>query len=210
MRILALGGVVGPLIFSLVALTSASLRPDYDRYTQFISELGATGTVNASLMNYAGFLPFGLLLVGMGFAVQRALPPTRPSQIAAILTMLFGVGTIASGFISCDVGCPQTGGSLENFLHDKIGPLAFLSVIGAAAILGIHLRRFPEWRRFAGFSLISSVVALVCLVGLFLSLESRSFTGLWQRLMLAAIFLWTAVLGIRAFDRAAPEEDLST
>jgi hypothetical membrane protein len=49
-----LGGVAGPILFSVVVVVSAALRVDYSHIADFISELGATGTPHADLMNYAG------------------------------------------------------------------------------------------------------------------------------------------------------------
>ncbi len=55
-KFLALGGITGPILFTLVTIISASLRSDYSHVSQYISELGATGTTNAHLMNFAGFI----------------------------------------------------------------------------------------------------------------------------------------------------------
>jgi len=206
MRFLALGGVVGPTLFSLAIVISATLRPEYSHITNFISELGATGTAHASVMNYAGFVPGGILLAGFGVSLANLLPRSRAVLVASVLTMLFGVGVAISGFVSCDPGCPQAGGSLENFIHDKIAPISFLCLIAATGILGVSFRRIPEWRSLSLYSGLTSVIALALLIALVGSLETRALTGLWQRLMLSALFLWTAVLGYRAFRgaRAAP------
>jgi len=206
MRFLALGGVVGPVLFSLVVVLSATLRPEYSHVTNFISELGATGTSHAPLMNYAGFVPAGLLLAGFGASLASLLPRSWAVLVACVLTTLFGLGVATSGVVSCDPGCPQTGGSTENFIHDKIAPISFLCLIGASGILGVCFRRFPEWRALSLYSALTSVVALALLVTLVGSLETRAATGLWQRLMLFALFLWTAVIGCRVFraTRAAP------
>jgi len=44
LKFLALGGVIGPVLFTLIVLICASLRPEYNHITHLISELGATGT----------------------------------------------------------------------------------------------------------------------------------------------------------------------
>ena len=199
MRILSLGGVLGPALFSLVLFYSATLRPDYSHITHFISDLGATGTLHASLMNYAGFLPGGIFLVGFGLSLQRILPRSRSTLAASFLATVFGVGIALSGLISCDPGCPQVGGTTENFIHDKIGPLSFLCMIAATGILSLQFRRLPRWRSLSVYSGVTSVAALLLLAALAGSLETRAFTGLWQRLMLGTLFLWTAVVGYRAF-----------
>jgi Protein of unknown function (DUF998) len=196
---LALGGVAGPVVFALVTVLSAALRPGYSHVTNMISELGATGTPYAVLMNYAGFVPAGLMLAAFGAALARALSPQRLGLAGAVLVTLFGAGVASSGLISCDPGCPQSGGSFENLVHDRIAPIAFMSLIVGAAALGFHFRRLPAWRHLAAYSLLTSGIALLCLVALAHSLESRLLTGLWQRLMLGSLFLWCAVIGLAAY-----------
>jgi predicted Na+-dependent transporter len=89
-RLLTLGGVVGPILFSVVVIVSAALRVDYSHIANFISELGATGTPHAGLMNYAGFLPGGLMLAAFGVALAKALPQRHATILAVILVTLFG------------------------------------------------------------------------------------------------------------------------
>jgi hypothetical membrane protein len=200
-RLLVLGGVAGPMLFSAVVVVAAALRADYSHVASFISELGATGTPYAHLMNYAGFLPGGLLIAGFGVALVRALPRSRVAILAAILVTLFGAGVAASGIASCDPGCPQTGGSVENLVHNTIAPIAFVCLIAAAGILGVLFRGDASWRSLSIYSLISSLMGLCLLLALAGSLDSREFTGVWQRLLLAVLFLWCAVIGLRASGR---------
>ena len=132
MRILALGGLAGPVWFAAVVALCAALRPDYRHAHQFISELGAAGSPHAWLMNYAGFLPVGLLL-GIGF---RSLPRLRP----------LSTGSIASGVL--------------------------------------------------GFCFLAALAS---------TLETRVFTGLWQRLLVSVLFAWTAVVGLHLFREGRAE-----
>jgi len=199
MRTLALGGVAGPAVFAVVVFVSAALRPEYSHVKNFISELGARGTPYAALLNYAGFVPAGLMLAALGVALAGVLPRDRLTIVAAALVTLFGCGVATSGVIWCDPGCPQTGGSLENLVHNTIAPISFLSLIVGAGILGIGFRRFPAWRPLSVYSLLTSAFGLLLLVALANSLEARMLTGLWQRLLLATLFLWCAVIALRAF-----------
>ncbi len=211
MRALALGGAVGPALFSLVVVVSATLRPDYSHIVNFISELGATGTPQAALMNFGGFLPGGVLLAGFGVSLATILPRSRTTLAASVLATLFGIGVALSGLISCDAGCPQTGGSVENFIHDKIAPVSFLLLIAATGILSLKFRSLAAWRSLSVYSGVTSLIALLLLVALVSSLEARALTGLWQRLMLGVLFLWTAVVGLRAFrsEPSEPEEPMA-
>ncbi|MDH4092099.1 MAG: DUF998 domain-containing protein, partial [Cyclobacteriaceae bacterium] len=73
-KFLALGGIAGPVLFTTVTLICASLRPGFNHVSQFISELGATGTPNARLMNFAGFMPSGAMIAAFGVSLVMLLP----------------------------------------------------------------------------------------------------------------------------------------
>jgi hypothetical membrane protein len=180
----------------------AALRPGYGHLANVISELGASGTPNASFMNYAGFVPCGLMLAVFAVALRRALPRRRLTHTAAALLMLFALGFMASGVFSCDPGCPQTGGSREHVLHDRIAPVMFLCGIVATAVFGHLFRGLPTWRHLATPSLVTSVVALALMIALIGSLDSRTLSGLWQRLMIAVLFFWCAAVGLAAYRSA--------
>lgn len=199
MRFLGLGGVIGAMLFAAATIIAASLRPEYGHTVSFISELGADGTANAAFMNGMGFLPAGLLLGAVGIAIARTLPTSRAAAFGTALVVLFGVGVFTSGLISCDAGCPQVAGSLENIVHNLIGPFAFICATLGIGVLAAPFRRVPEWRSLSAFSLASSVVALVFLILLVSSVESRVRTGLYQRLFLAIVLIWYAIAGIRAY-----------
>jgi hypothetical membrane protein len=198
-RILALGGVAGPVLFVLITAVSAALRPDYSQTTSFISELGASGTPHAPIMNYLGFVPAGLLLAAFGISLVRIMSPHVLAVAGSALVVLFGVGVAASGIISCDPGCPVSGGSLENTLHNVIGPFSFIALACGIGLLGIEFRRLAYFRPLSLYSFVTSVLGLLLIVAIVGSLEAKTLTGLWQRLLLATLFLWCAVIGIRAF-----------
>jgi hypothetical membrane protein len=211
-RILTLGGLAGGVLFASIAILCAALRPDYSHIHHFISELGATGTRHAWLMNYVGFVPAGLLLAGFGASLRESVAQHRLATIGALLVGLFGGGVALSGLFSCDVGCPQVGGSTQNFIHDKLGPLTFVSGSLGAISLGIRFRSLPRLRSLWAYSIASGLLGL-CLLGAVAStLESREFSGLWQRLLLAVLFGWCAIVGFHLFLEAPealpPEEFL--
>ena len=200
MRILLLGGAAGAVLFSLATIVSAALRPQYNHLTSFISELGASGTPYAPIMNYLGFVPAGLLLAVFGIALMRSTSRRVPAVIGSALVVLFGLGVAASGMISCDAGCPQSGGSPANTVHNAIGPVSFISMILGVALLSYDFKQGPYLRSFSLYSFVTSGLALLFLVALVGSLDSKTLTGLWQRLFLATMFLWCAIIGIRAFQ----------
>ncbi|MEZ5292802.1 MAG: DUF998 domain-containing protein [Vicinamibacterales bacterium] len=192
------GGLAGPLLFTTVAVTCAWLRPGYSQIDQFISELGATGTPYAWLMNYAGFVPGGLLIAGFGLSLRARLPRERLFAAGTALVVFFGAGIGASGLFPCDVGCPQGEGSVMNLVHDRLGPLLFLAGALGVVVLGLGFRHVPPLRSLWGYSVASGLIALVLLALLASTLESRVRTGLWQRLLVSVLFTWCGVVAVTA------------
>jgi hypothetical membrane protein len=70
---LGLGGMFAPLVFVGAVVLTAAGRPEYRHATQAISELGEVGASQAALMNYGGFLLYGILIVGLAVGLHRSI-----------------------------------------------------------------------------------------------------------------------------------------
>ena len=200
-KFLALGGIAGPVLFTTVTLICASLRPGFNHVSQFISELGATGTPNARLMNFAGFMPSGAMIAAYGVSLILLLPKGLLARTGSVWITLFGLGVIVAGSFSCDPGCPRVG-SLENTIHDQISGPVFLSAIIGMLLLGISFRNSPLWRGLWVYSVLSALLSFGFIVALVNSIDSYTLTGMWQRLLLATIFLWCGIVGQQVFKLA--------
>lgn len=198
MRWLALGGVVGPALYVAVFVLCGALRPGYQHATQFISELGAAGTPHAALMNFAGFLPAGVLIAGFAASLGTVLPRRGASTAAAVLVGLFGLGMILAGSFPCAPGCPQD----RPTVHDGVSIAAFLAASAGFACAAASFRKAAAWRSLWTYSAVSSAATLLFLGMLAASIPSRTLTGVWQRLLVATVFLWCAVVGLRGFRLA--------
>ena len=206
MRILALGGAAGPVLFASVVLLCAGLRPDYSHSMQVMSALGETGGPTALLMNAMGFVPTGLLIMGFAFSLSRLVPRTALATAGALFLGLFGAGIVGAGVFSCDLGCPRVGTSREAFLHIVASVIAFGSGIMASAIWGLAFRSIPAWRPLSIFSLISALSSTGLILAFNATVVSNSFPGFWQRLFLGSLYLWCGVVGLYAFRISAPDE----
>jgi hypothetical membrane protein len=202
---LALGGIAGPALFTTMTLVCSALRPDYDHGSQFISELGATSTPHAQIMNYLGFIPSGVMILALGLAILLMLGTKASSRVGAIFIMLFGVGMTLAGIFACDAGCPPQG-SLESTLHDRISGITFMSAVIGTMLLGIAFRDLDRWRPVWLYSVVTSVASFYFIIAIIDSTQTRSQTGIWQRLLLLTLFLWFGTVGYRLFrsDTSAP------
>ena len=198
LKFLALGGVTGPLLFTVTTLICAGLRSDYNHIHHVISELGATGTPNADLMNWIGFIPSGIMISSFGLSLTLLLPKNILARSGSVLITIFGLGMTVVGFISCDEGCPREG-SLENNIHDQISGPIFLCATLGSLLLGFTFRRLPYWRKLWLYSIVSAILSFVFIIILIDSLDSYRFTGMWQRLLLLTLFLWFGIVGLHVF-----------
>ena len=201
LRYLAIGGIIGPILFTIVLIINASFRADYNHVSNFISELGATGTPNAVLMNVAGFLPFGLLIAALGLSLLFLLPKGRGLRIGSVLVLVFGLGVVLAGLFSCDAGCPQDGSS-TNLIHNRVSAIAFLSAIIGSGVLGFSFRSLSDWRSLWLYSVITCVVSAGFLVAMINSIAAYTHTGMWQRLLLLTLFIWFGIVGLRMYSLA--------
>lgn len=206
-RFLSLGGVAGPTLFTALVIICGALRPDYSHANQFISELGARGTSHAELMNFAGFVPTGLLLASFGASLANLRPRRRGSVLAAACVTFFGIGISLAGIYSCDPGCPHRGASSDATLHDRISSLAFLFGIAGVALMAYYCRNHTKWRALWPYSAISSAAAYGFLIASGASVESRVLTGLWQRLFIGTLFLWCIVVSVRMSRNARSDSN---
>lgn len=197
MRLMLLGGIAGPVLFAAVTIICAALTPGYDHVNQFISELGATGAPYATLMNFAGFMAAASLIFLFALATVPAMGRSAATLGGACLIAVFAVNMFAAGIWSCDTGCPTTAGSPEQQLHDMVSVIAFPALILAALVLSVHFLRRPGWRGFGYYTLATGTAAIALLIAMVASEQTRTATGLLQRLFLFDLFLWLGVLSIQ-------------
>ncbi|SDL43396.1 DUF998 domain-containing protein [Kriegella aquimaris] len=197
-RFLGLAGVAGPVLFICTTIIAASLSSDYNHISHFISELGATGTHTEQLMNFAGFVPSGILIALFGIALLLHLTKKPIHIIGSTLLIVFGTGMAIAGLFSCDQGCPPDG-SLESIIHDRVSAITFMSAITGILLLGFSFNRTSAFEKFRRYSVITGILSLALLLIMISSFESRNLTGLWQRLLLLSLFLWTSRIGLHIF-----------
>ncbi|MET8832740.1 DUF998 domain-containing protein [Micromonospora sp. NPDC004540] len=205
-RRLALGAVVGPVLFSLAWLVLGTLSPgytffghrftDYSPISQPISGLGLGTT--APYMNTA-FVATGLLLVAGVIGVFRTIPPTRPAlrRWSVALLACTGLGQVVCGIFNLEAA----------MLHSLGFALAAATPIAAFTVAGYYLRGVLGWRRFGTRLLLGSPLTLVLLVAFFATFQptadgaEHGIAGLVQRLLVLEVHTWFVAMGWLAYRR---------
>jgi hypothetical protein len=203
-RLLALGAVAGPALFTLAWFVLGFLSPGYTIFgteiapyspiSQPISGLGLGPT--APFMNATFVLSGILLLAGVIgiFQTPTIRANSRPAArwACAALLALSPLGLVVDGSFTLEEPLPH----LIGFLLTTGTPV--LSFLAA----GFFLRGIPRWRRFGTWLLLlGSPLTLVLVVLFFLTFDQATtaagngVAGLTQRILALEVLAWFAAMG---------------
>jgi hypothetical protein len=164
-RILLIGAVIATPFFvalwAVQAFTREGFIPTF--HPMSLLSLGDGGWVQ--IIN---FVVTGLLVLGGGFGLRRALAPGWLTRWAGILVALMGVGLIVAGVFVTDAGAGFPAGapdgapamSWHGAVHQAGFVLTQLAFIAAAVVLSVHFGR----TRQRGWMLACIVAALAAVL----------------------------------------------
>jgi hypothetical protein len=171
-RLLAVGGVIGPLAFVGAWVACAAATDGYSSIDSAISDLARVGATTRVGMS-AGFVVFGCGAIAFGFALRRVLAG-RAWMAAA-----------ATGACTLGVAAAPLGGWAGDGTHAAFAGAGYVTLVAlpllAAAPLARSGRVIP-----ARLSVVIGVVSGACLAASTLGPAH----GLWQRLGLTVGDLW--------------------
>lgn len=202
-RTLSLGylaGLLAPFWLVLGVTLAGALYPGYNHLDQAMSLLGAKGAPTQFISPLINNYPLGALFMMFGVAVLLSFD-SLCSRLSGLLIMIHGLGSFATGFFSCDVGCALEAPSTSQTLHNLAGLIMALSLLLASALWVFLGRRVLGSRGFALFSLLCTLGALGSLPLMAVALENGQGFGLYQRLNYGISLLWLAGLALMLLRR---------
>ncbi|MFB9234345.1 DUF998 domain-containing protein [Plantactinospora siamensis] len=159
-------------------------------FTGYVSEAGVADS------GYAGTYRGGVLGLAAGLLLLAAA--LRPAvRIAAALLVAGGAATATSGLVTCSAGCPlppfeRT--DVADLAHGGASIAAVASCVFAMAAVTLYAP-VPALRRLSGTA-TAVALPLSAAVGLAMLLVGRGHVaGVLERLLLADLVLWAALLG---------------
>jgi Protein of unknown function (DUF998) len=211
-RWLALGAVVGPVLFTVAWLVLGFLSPGftifgariapYSPISAGISGLGLGPT--APYMNAAFVLNGVLLMVGVVAALHCIRELGGGARWSCtVLLGLSPLGSIICGIFTLESPIPHYLGALLGFGFPVV---SFL-------VTGLLLRRVAGWQGFGrGLLFVGSPLTLVLLVLYFMTFSptaagaEHGVAGLTERIVITEVFVWFMALGWLAFRREGPAD----
>jgi hypothetical membrane protein len=202
-RALALGGVVGILVFWTTVLVLGSLDPDYSHAEHAMSLVGSV-QAPYSQFGRAAFVLEGLLLAAFSAGLYRHLRPGPVGAAGVAMIAIHGIGRIGEGAFAWNLLRPD---SLTNTLHLVFGVPAVLSMLLAPPLLAWAFRADDRWRWYYPYTATTAVA----FVGVFLVLGPLPTPvgvdvslGLGQRIGFGIWYLWAVGLAVGLYRRVAP------
>ncbi len=177
--------LIGPGI--LLPEIIGAMQDGYSPVANYLSELGATGAPYATLINHFGFLPIGLAVIVLVFALYQKFSNFPMARLGSLFLLGIAIGYLGAFFFHCDPGCPETG-SLHQALHNLGGLFEYVG-----AITGLLLICFGTRKQiplvFAKATLLTASMVILAFV-MMLTSEMSDWKGAWQRLAEYSLVAW--------------------
>lgn len=192
-KALYLAGLITPFWLAVGLAITGSLYPGYSHIDQAMSVLGAVDAPTHSIAPLINNYPLGILLLLFGLAVFSRYPGNLLARASAVLIMVNGIASLATGYLACDAGCMPASPSTTQSLHNLAGLVMAGSLLLASG-LWIWVARRQNSKGLIWFSLVCSLFALGCLPWMAAAIDVGRGFGLFQRVNYFASLIWVAGL----------------
>lgn len=194
-RLLALCGMLAPILFTLVVVVLGAITPGYSHVRDVISVLGGTGAPYGVVQD-ANFVVCGVLLIAYAVGLHRGVAAGRGSRWGPGVLALAGAGLGGAGFFPVATGASISvidWSAPTSTYHQLSSVVFFLGMIVGMYGLSRRFRHDPRWRGYDRYSRWASVVALGLV--LLYSLAGSDGAGILpdgalQRFYIAWVGIW--------------------
>ncbi|MBO1540105.1 DUF998 domain-containing protein [Pseudomonas sp. OA65] len=187
-------GILIPFWLLLGVALTARAYPGYSHLDQAMSQLGAIGSPTHSFSAWVNNFPLGVMFVLFALGVARRFKASRMALLSAALIFVHGLASFVAGYFSCDQGCAPVQPSVSQQNHNLAGLVMFISLTLAGALWAFLGKSLLSSSRFAMFSAICVVLAIVTVVLMATALADGHLFGLYQRLNYGVSVVWVASL----------------
>ena len=195
-QILAICGMLSPIVFTAMWIYCGSLQSDYSHIRDDISSLFAVGAPNKRLTQSFNITSSVLLFI-FYIGLHEGINDGGGSSIGPILLIISSIlGVLVALFFPLDVG-----GEIKTYrgiLHILLVVASgILTIIGMIA-LWLRLQSVAVWSAFATFSLISAIISaiLITISGIF---ATGKYRGILERIGVTPYQLYYFVLSLMVF-----------
>ena len=143
----------------------------------------------------SAFAAVGIGTIAIGWGLNRTLEPGKRVKASVVMVLIAGVAFVLAGVFNSDpIG--ETEMSTVGTVHGVASLVVFVFLLIAAWMLRGVFSRDESWRGFARTQLWLAVALTVTFFVVFATPEDGS-GGLTQRVFVAVMMTWLALLGWR-------------
>jgi len=196
LQILAICGMLSPIVYTVIWILGGILQPDYSHIRDDISSLFAVSAPNKGLMQYF-IITSSILLFVFYIGLLEGINDGGGSIVGPILFLTSSVlGILVALFFPLDAGGEII--TLRGKMHLILVIGSGLLTIAGMVALWFRLQLVEVWSVFATYSLISAIVSLILVIisGVFIKSKYR---GLLERLGVTPYQLYYFVLSLMVF-----------
>jgi hypothetical membrane protein len=204
-RLLALCGILAPLVYIGTVILGGFLRPEYSHISQAVSDLIATRAPNKSLLDPL-FAIYNLLSIAFAVGLLQFVrsdyqhPRKLVGEIGAVVLIAQGIFGLVTLLFPEPAGGMSAAMTSTGKLHIVFAGLSSLTTMLSILLMGFWFKKNQRHRRFASYSFLS-VAAVFVTGGLAaMSVAHQSpFAGLAERITIGGFMQWLFVIALTLF-----------
>ncbi len=191
-QLLTLLPILSFIWFFMTIILGGLFYNNYSHISQFISELGATGIENGSLINYLGFIPTQVFLLIFIFLCISVIPKTKTNMTGLFFIAIYAFTLGVAAVFPCDFECRPKNPSISHLIHIYSAMPGYLCGIVGIFFISSKSKLWTE----SNFFMIVSYILVVCALLAFIFLDSEfKIGGAIQRLLELSIYSWLILFG---------------
>ncbi len=195
-QILAIFGMLSPIVYTALWVYCGSIHPDYSHVRDDISSLFAVGAPNRRLAQ-SFIIISSILLFIFYLGLHGGLNDGGGPILGPVLFIISSIlGVLVAFFFPLDEGGEFT--TLRGKMHlILVAGSGILTVLGMIA-LWFRLQSVSAWSAFALFSIISAIVSLILIIisGIF---AAGKYRGILERIGVSPYQIYYFVISLMVF-----------
>ena len=190
--LLALAGIIGPLLLIATDVTAASIQPDYSFLRQSMSSLAIT---QKGWIETIGFMLMGLMIESFTAGLYLNVKRRRGFGVATALLVFFGFGLLVIGsFHTNEVGTPMT---LSSTVHMVTAYSVFALFPIALVFMLSSIRNDPRWQGMFLYTVITISLAVLLAACQPFFTDKFHYYGAYERIMVLNAISWLVAFAVR-------------
>lgn len=195
-QILAICGMLSPIIYTAMWIVGGKLQPEYSHIRQDVSSLIAIGAPNKKLLDKF-IITSSILLFVFYLGLYWGINNGSLSFLGPALFILSGLlGVLVALFFPLDEGGELI--TTRAKLHLGLISLSGLFTIAGMIILWLELSLDMAWSLFATFSLVTAILSLILVIASGVSTKTN-YLGLVERVMVSTYQIYYFVIALMVF-----------